>query len=135
MGGGRVSGAEVDRRRVLGIGRGTALRSLYGEGSEGGYRVKGGVIRRLRSVMEIGGVSEGGGRRRSWLSWWRDAMHQMREGIGAFYSGHGDEYGLERWGNISLALAELRLRAEICYIMPHSARSIPPPGRGGFIFT
>jgi hypothetical protein len=55
----------------------------------------------------------------------------MREGIGAFYGGHGDEYGLERRGNISLAPAELRLRAEVYYITPHSARSIPPSERGG----
>jgi hypothetical protein len=54
MSGGGVSGAEVDREELSGYEGGTALRSLYGEGSEGGYRVKGGVIRRLRSAMEIG---------------------------------------------------------------------------------
>jgi hypothetical protein len=61
---------------------------------KGGYRAKGGVMRRLRSAMEIGGVSEGGSRRRSWLSWWRDAMHQMREGIDDFIGDVGMNMGL-----------------------------------------
>jgi hypothetical protein len=136
MSGGRVWGAEVDREEFSGYEGGTALRSLYGEGPEGGYRVKGGVIRRLRSAMEIDEVSKGESRGRSWLSRGRDAMHQMRRGDRCFYSGHGDEYGLERWGNISLALAELRLRAEGYIISRRTVRLPyrPPRGEAGVYF-
>jgi len=54
-------------------------------------------------------VSEGGGRRRSWLSRRRDAMHQMREGIDDFIGDVGMNMGL-RDGVISeLRGAWLRL--------------------------
>jgi hypothetical protein len=61
---------------------------------KGGYRGKGWVIRRFAfcdgdRLRQIGGVSEKESRRRSWLSRRRDAMHQMREGIGAFIAAMG----------------------------------------------
>jgi hypothetical protein len=58
-------------------------------------------------------------------------MHQMREGIGAFIAAMGIN---ERWGNVSLAPPELRLRAEVYYITPHSARFIPPSRRGVYFY-
>jgi len=54
--------------------------------------------------MEIDEVSKGESRGRSWLSRGRDAMHQMREGTGAFIAAMGIN---ERWGNVSLAPPEL----------------------------
>ncbi len=56
--------------------------------------MKRGVTRRLRSAMEIGGVSEGESRGRSWLSRRRDAMHHMREGIDDFIGDVGMNVGL-----------------------------------------
>jgi hypothetical protein len=44
--------------------------------------------------MEIDEVSEGESRGRSWLSRGRDAMHQMREGTGAFIAAMGMNMGL-----------------------------------------
>jgi len=60
-------------------------------------------------LRQIGGVSEGESRRRSWLSRTQDAMHQMREGIDDFIGDVGMNTGL-RDGVISeLRGAWLRL--------------------------
>jgi hypothetical protein len=112
MSGERILRAEVNKGEHCGFEAGIAPRSLYGEGSESRVYGEGCggqwfALCDADEFRQVGGCErERESRRRSWLSWWRDAMHQMREGIGAFIAAMGIN---ERWGNVSLAPPELRL--------------------------